>query len=457
MNEIRLTGRHYLAVALPDAVADGAAFALTVTAKNGHHDALGSAYPSAQVTLSATIDGEACELSPEVIDLTNGTWTGNVTATFPENANLTQAFQLIARTVEPVYLIADGYPKHEYQAEGWDETVATTWGLVFAAAPSAVTRAENFLISIEARDNGGTLLTDVSGTVTLALTGAATGDALSVGTLTMTAGVATLATVQISGGTGGVTGVTISAELDGFDTEESDPFSITLAAGIYTIGKSAHGAAYGQGADEVSYATALSEANSMVNAAAINLLGNSYAGFLGLHANGGIEGYSAWDFDHYEYRGWLQFSVGAYKGSVKGARFRNRTMAQYYTWTTASPYASGWGYETGLTLDITCLESVAAIATGADFLALTPTISIPASTLNEGYKAVNTTLYTNNYYSFDLGKAVVDFINAMDGSDLYLAFRYRGSVDPGAVVSPNKMERGGLDAQVGYVSLELLT
>jgi hypothetical protein len=205
----------------PSDVTRGIDFSLALRVENGNGIAMTDLDPETVLALSGA-DG-ADELSVVLVepeDWTDGVWSDILQVTGGTG-------DVAAATITASATGYTGDSTELFEVRSPD--------LVFTTEPEAVTRGVEFTLAIEAQDGYGNVIVPDSVVMTLTLSGADESDVLNASSPSLSSGVWTSSAMQITGGDGTETGVTITAEAVGYASDTTEEFNIVLADTTYYI------------------------------------------------------------------------------------------------------------------------------------------------------------------------------------------------------------------------------
>lgn len=225
---INIIGTDTLDMSIDADIVDDTATAVTIDTYDGMN-ALTSSTADENVTLTAedangtTVQlGTAQGVHADSIEVTldgTGAYSGNL------------YFSLGGSEVEPITLIGQTTNEvDDYKPYGRAQRDLAKY-LEFTTEPTDVNRGVNFTLALRVKDANGNTVTDEAPETTLTLAGADGSDVLSKTTIATgewSSGTWTSSTMQITGGSGAETGVTISASATGYTGDTTAEFTITV-------------------------------------------------------------------------------------------------------------------------------------------------------------------------------------------------------------------------------------
>lgn len=250
--QLELLGRDHLAITGPTSLRNGvAATTVTVTATDADDSATTDVdYDAASVEILSVRDSEDNELdySYSLPTLTNGVGTiTDLIVTIP--GGTVGPITVSMRTVETEDTIKTA-TGHNYKPAGSVELPISVPTLVFSAQPSDALRDTNMTYTIQAQDGYGSVMAEITDTLTVTLTDAHASDEFKncpdVGdpdsdtyNVALVAGEHAQTTQQITGGAGNKNDVTIVASHADYVNATSTSF--TLATPLVIVDSVTHG------------------------------------------------------------------------------------------------------------------------------------------------------------------------------------------------------------------------
>ena len=236
-DSVTIKGVYWVDTVVTGAIYDGVANSITATLKDVDNDTVttfdGDFTVTAQddngLIVQVSADGSTYTDSIDV-SATSGAYTGDVYFELPVD---------VATPIAVRFQVASADAINEYQPYGVDSVESGVISFEFTSSPVGIERATNFTLTVEIQNSEGDVITDASPICSLVLSGAHASDVLSKTTIASgewSSGVWTSTTMQITGGTGSLSDVTITITDDASSiTHDVATFAILDVTGTETF------------------------------------------------------------------------------------------------------------------------------------------------------------------------------------------------------------------------------